>query len=270
MKRRILLALLAFISASSLASAQAPAAPNGSDLFQRTCAQCHMGGVNRAPDMDALRAMSADRVLAAMETGPMISMATARTPAERRAIAEAVTGKKLRNTLEITPLPKAMCTANAKAAAFSVSAGSTWNGWGGANTANTRFQDAKSAGLTATDIPKLKLKWAFGFPGDLQSNAQATIVGGRVFVGSPGGVVYSLSAATGCIHWFYQAPAGVRSAMTIAHVGTRDLVFFGDQTGNAYALDATTGSLVWKTRVDEMPVTRISGSPTFYNGRVYF
>src|SRR5215470_2834466 len=118
MKRRILLALLAFISASSLASAQAPAAPNGSELFQRTCAQCHMGGVNRAPDMDALRAMSADRVLAAMETGPMISMATARSVAERRAIAEAVTGKKVRNSLDVTPLPKAVCAGSKATSSF--------------------------------------------------------------------------------------------------------------------------------------------------------
>src|SRR5438093_4486365 len=222
--------------------AQTPAQTiDGNALVQQICAQCHMGGVNRAPDMDALRAMSADRVLAALETGPMISMITGRSAAERRAIAEAITGKQLRNTLEITPLPKAMCSAANPASAtatFNASSGPAWNGWGGANTSNTRFTDSRSAGLAPADIPKLKLKWAFGFPDDLQSNAQATIVGGRVFVGSPGGGVYSISAATGCIHWFYQASAGVRSAMTVARVGARDLAFFGDQTGNAYAVDA--------------------------------
>jgi len=275
MTRRILSALLPLAFAASAAAQAPPQAPDGAALFERTCAQCHMGGGgNRAPDMDVLRAMSADRVLAAMETGPMISMATGRSGIERRAMAEAVTGKKLRNTLDMTPQPKAMCSAaNAAAAsettAFNASSGPAWTGWGGANTSNTRFQDAGNAGLTAADIPKLKLKWAFGFPGDLQSNAQATIAGGRVFVGSPAGGVYALSAASGCIHWFYQASAGVRSAFSIAHVGSRDLAFFGDQTGNAYALDAATGALVWKTRVDPFPVTRISGSPTFYNGRVY-
>src|SRR5215471_9681899 len=125
MKRPIFFSFLVFIAASPLASAQSAAAPNGNELFQRNCAQCHMGGVNRAPDMDSLRAMSADRVLAAMETGPMISMATARSAAERRAIAEAVTGKKLRNTLEISPLPKAMCASAAKSAAFTPNAGAT-------------------------------------------------------------------------------------------------------------------------------------------------
>jgi polyvinyl alcohol dehydrogenase (cytochrome) len=227
-----------------------------------------MGGVNRAPDMDVLRAMSADRVLAAMETGPMISMATARSAAERRAIAEAVTGKKLRNSLDVSPLPKAMCAATNRTA-FNPNSGPTWNGWAGTGSTNTRFQDARSAGLTAADVPKLKLKWAFGFTGDLQSNAQATIVGGRVFVGSPGGGVYSLSAASGCIQWFYQASAGVRSAISIGRVGGKDLAFFGDQTGNVYALDASTGTVVWKERADDMPITRISGSPTFYNGRLY-
>ena len=272
MTRRILLALLPLTLTVS-AAAQTPAqTPDGAVLFQSNCATCHLTGANRAPDMEVLRAMSADRVLAAMETGPMVAMATGRSAADRRAIAESATGKKLRNTLEMTPLPKAMCAAGSAAAktVFNASSGPAWTGWGGTNTSNTRFQDARSAGIAAADVPKLKLKWAFGFPGDLQANAQATIAGGRVFVGSPAGGVYALSAASGCIHWFYQASAGVRSAFSISRVGARDLAFFGDQAGNAYALDAATGTLVWKTRLDEFPVTRVSGSPTYYNGRVYF
>ena len=42
---------------------------------------------------------------------------------------------------------------------------------------------------------------AFAFPGDLQSWAQATVVGGRLFTGSWGGKVYALNAATG---WNYE------------------------------------------------------------------
>src|SRR6266853_1215001 len=267
-RRSVLLLLLLF---AAPAMAQTPEqAPDGNALFRQVCVQCHMGNVNRAPDIDSLRAMSADRVLAALETGPMISMATGRSAADRRAIAEAATGKKLRNTLDIAPLPKAMCAGSTASAPFNPGSGPSWSGWGGVSTSNTRFQSASAAGLTAADVPKLKLKWAFGFPGDLQSNAQATMYGGRVFVGSPGGGVYALSASTGCIHWFYQASAGVRSAFSIARVGARDLAFFGDQSGNAYALDAATGAVVWKTRVEDFPVTRISGSPAFYKDRVYF
>src|SRR6185295_17442668 len=267
MNRRMVIAALVFTAAPAFA--QAPAdQPDGNALVRQVCSQCHMGGVRGAPDMEALRAMSPDRVLAAMETGPMISMVTGKSGAERRAIAEAITGKTLRNSLEMTPLPRAMCPPSEKSKAFDPSR-TTWNGWGGTNTSNTRFADARTAGMSAADVPKLKLKWAFGFPGDLQSNAQATIIGGRVFVGSPGGGVYSLSAATGCIHWYYQAPAGVRSAISVARAGGKDLAFFGDQPGNVYALDAATGAVVWKARVDDLPITRISGSPTFHNGRLY-
>src|SRR3954471_24303282 len=118
MRRWILVALVTLASAATAAAQPPTDAPDGNALVQRTCTQCHMGGVNRAPDMDTLRAMSPDRVLAAMETGPMISMVTGRTAPERRAIAEAITGKKLRNSLDMTPLPKAMCPASENARPF--------------------------------------------------------------------------------------------------------------------------------------------------------
>jgi len=163
-----------------------------------------------------------------------------------------------------------MCTASSSG--FDPTSGPRWSGWG-QNTNNTRFQDAAAAGLTAADVPRLKLKWAFAFPGDLQSYSQASIAGGRVFVGSWGGKVYSLSAATGCIHWFYDAGLGVRSAVSVARVnmagGSRDVAFFGDSAANVHAVDAATGRLLWKTDVDDFPVGRISGSVTYHNGRLY-
>src|SRR5262249_5489188 len=137
----------------------------------------------------------------------------------------------------------------------------------------TRFQDASAAGLTAPDVSRLKLKWAFGFPGDQSAYAQPAVVGGRVFVGSPAGAVYALSAATGCVHWFFQAEPAARTGVAIGGVRVngelRSVAFFGDQGGTAYALDAATGALLWKTKVEDFPGARITGSPVFHNGRVY-
>ena len=256
--------IAALLGMAGVAQAQTPA-PDGAELYKRNCAQCHDTGANRAPNRDAFKALPAERVLAAMETGSMITMANNRTAAERRIIAEFLTGKSLNNPLITTPPQAAMCTASSN---FNPNTGPRWTGWG-QNTNNTRFQDSAGAGLTASDVPKLKLKWAFAFPGDLQSYAQSTIAGGRVFVGSWGGKVYSLSAATGCIHWFFDAGQGVRSAISIGRVGTRDIAVFGDSQANLYALDAATGKLLWKTDVDDFPVGRISGSPTLHNGRIY-
>src|ERR1700689_3635808 len=158
-----------------------------------------------------------------------------------------------------------MCAPGCKHFALILSA---WNGWG-TNTSNTRFQDAATAGLTGDQVPRLKLKWAFGFPGELNANAHPTYAGGRVFVGSPGGKVYSLSAATGCVHWYIDAGAGVRSAVSIGRVGSVIAAFFGDGRANAWAVDAATGKQLWKTRVDDYPVARITGSPVFHEGKLY-
>ena len=258
---------------AGVAHAQTPA-PDGAELYKRSCAQCHDNGTNRAPNRDSFKALAPERVLSAMETGSMVTMANNRTAAERRAIAEFLTGKSLNNPLVTAPPQAAMCTAAGRSErtgpteTFNPNAGPRWTGWG-QNTSNTRFQDGAGAGLTASDVPKLKLKWAFAFPGDLQSYAQSTIAGGRVFVGSWGGKVYSLNAATGCIHWFFDAGQGVRSAISVGRVGNRDIAVFGDAQANLYALDAATGRLLWKTDVDDFPVGRISGSPTLYNGRIY-
>jgi len=45
--------------------------------------------------------------------------------------------------------------------------------------------------------------------------------------------------------------------------------FFGDLQANAYAVDAATGELIWKTKVEEHPFARITGSPVFHEGRLY-
>ena len=252
----------------SLVSAQP--APDGAALYRDNCASCHDAGADRAPSRDALRAMSAERVLAALESGLMVTMASRNSTAERRAIAEFVTGKSFSQPLSTKPSPQAMCAA--APGAFNASAGPMWNGWG-VNDANTRFQDAATAGIAAADVGRLKVKWAFGFPGDQSAYAQPAVVGGRVFVGSPAGVVYALSAATGCVHWFFDAERPVRTAVMISRVrttsGQRDAAFFGDQGGTAYALDAATGALLWKTKVEDFPGSRVTGSPVFHNGRLY-
>src|SRR5439155_26115574 len=146
-------------------------AEDAAKIYQDSCASCHDTGANRAPTRDTLRQMQPDRVLAALESGAMISMANRRSPAERRALAEFVTGKSFAQPLDTTPSAKAMC-AGAPGTLTNPLTGSTWNGWG-VTTSNARYQPAP--GFTAADVPRLKLKWAFGFPGDIAANAQPVV-----------------------------------------------------------------------------------------------
>ena len=145
------------------------------------------------------------------------------------------------------------------------SGGASWNGW--ADAANTRFQNAKAAGLTARTTPRLKLKWAFGFPGVTTAQGNPTVFGGRVFVGDANGVIYSLDAHTGCTYWTFTAAAGVRTAPVLDSAGRS--VYFGDLKGNVYAVDSTAGRQIWKTRADEHPLAVITGSPKLEGSRLY-
>jgi polyvinyl alcohol dehydrogenase (cytochrome) len=152
----------------------------------------------------------------------------------------------------------------------SLTASPAWNGWG-ADAGNTRFQPATAAQLSAADVPRLKLKWAFGFPGARAVSGQPAVVAGRVFVSADTGDLYALDAASGCEYWSFHADAAVRSAVTVDRPGAGKpyAVFFGDARANVYAVDALNGKPLWKVRVDDHAVARITGGVRVFEERVY-
>ena len=236
--------------------------PDGAALYKAHCATCHEAGSvqGRIPKRDELAARTPESIFSAMFGGAMDIQAAGLTQDEGRAIARYLTGKEFSAIKESSA---GMCSAPAKS--FSL-ADSDWNGWG-VELDNSRYQP--KPGLTAGDVPKLKLKWAFGFPGDTRATAQPTVAGGRVFVGSAGGTVYSLDAATGCTYWSYKVGASVRTAINIARSKSgRYIAYFGDLRAYAHAVDAETGAELWKTKLDDHPAARITGAPVFYEGRL--
>jgi polyvinyl alcohol dehydrogenase (cytochrome) len=160
------------------------------------------------------------------------------------------------------------CAANPELS--SLDATPSWSGWGG--TGNARFQSAAASGLVPDDVPKLKLKWSFGFPGSTSMYSQPSVAFGRVFVGGDNGVVYSLDAKTGCAHWAYQADMFGRFAPIAAPIsgypGTRYAIFFVTRSTTAYALDAHDGKLLWKAQV-RTGLNNLSATAAYYNGRLY-
>lgn len=248
-----LLRILFPLVVCSLGFAQDPAA-----LFKTHCSVCHNATATGAPLPETLRSMSSKTILEALETGKMRAQGSTLTAAEREAVA-----KYLGHAPESEAIPEsARCPAST---ALAVSAPS-WNGWS-ADASNGRFQSAKAAGLTRDDISRLKVKWAFGFPGATTAFGTPTLFGGRVFVGSQDGTVYSLSAQTGCIYWTFKATEGVRTAIVLSSNG--QTAYFGDLHANVFAVNANTGELVWKTHVDEHPFAVITGTPKLEGGRLY-
>lgn len=245
---------------------------DGADLYLKHCAQCHesTSGEVRAPGRAAMVKLSPEEILRSMESGTMVSFGRARTAAERKAIAEYVAGRPLsEKSTAKADLERTACGSSVGGFESPLK-GPQWNGWG-VDLANSRFQAAKAAGLTLAQVPNLKLKWAFGFPGAYQAYAQPAVVGGRVFVGSATRKVYSLDAKTGCTYWTFEPEAAVRTAINIGPLSEpgKYAAYFGDMRGTVYAVDAATGALIWKAKVESHPATRITGAPALHAGRLY-
>ncbi len=232
-------------------------APDGEALYKARCAACHDGKPQaRMPGREEVAKRSPEEILKTMMAGAMQPQSAGLTAEDGRAIARYLTGKEF-GKVETSTV--GMCPAAAKP--FRIE-NAGWNGWG-VDVANTRYQD--HGGLGAEQVPKLKLKWAFGFPGTSVAYAQPAVVGGRVFVGSGSGKVYSLDAATGCTYWSFDAGMGVRTAISIG----KSAAYFGDLAANVYAVDVSSGKLIWKAHVDDHPIARITGSPVLFEGRLY-
>jgi len=272
------------VFAMMLAGAVAASAQTASGTirsFEEHCATCHRNpgvaraaGAEQAPDLDALRKLAPDTVFAAITMSPTPAHAQAVADASdvvKRGYAEFLGGRKIGSIPAGDP--KAMpnqCPASAKLT--DPSAGPAWNGWS-ADATNARFQSGKAAGITAAQVPNLKLKWAFGLPNAASMYSQPTVAGGRVFFGADTGYVYALDAKSGCVAWGFQAASGVRNAPSVGpvkgHAGSSYAVYFGDLRGNVYALDAATGRALWIVSADPHPLAAVTGSPILHRGRLY-
>jgi polyvinyl alcohol dehydrogenase (cytochrome) len=226
---------------------------SGEAVYAQYCASCHEQTEARIVTREALELMSPERILRTLDFGAMMTIAYPMRRDERLAVASYLGKGEDESQLP----PSAYCTAETEL--FADSATGSWRGWS-PNAANTRYQNAQRAGMTAADLDRLELKWAFGFPGDVIAFAASTLVDGTLFVGSAGGIVYALDAASGCVHWQYDARGPVRAAPVVADDGDTRTLLFSDQNGGVHAVDAQTGAQRWRVRVEEHEATRLTGS----------
>ena len=260
------LALFVVVVSATSASAQTPQGVNGEGLYAERCAKCHEAGVPRAANRAVLSQLSPDAIRGALTTGLMRSQGAELTQAQIEALARTLGNA----TASAASAINNTCSVDASSSFAKPLEQPNWNGWGG-NIAQHRFQAAAAAQLPASQVSRLKLKWAFGFPGANRAFAQPTVVGGRVFVGSASNTVYSLNANSGCQYWSFRAEAPVRTAITIGPGSAQGkwIAYFGDQGTTVYAVDALTGELVWKRKVDTFFGATMTGAPTLADGTLY-
>lgn len=291
MKTRLIGLAIAFVSISAFSFSLIQAQQRGGaaagpprlgfrvapPTYQQSCGTCHgtQGTVTdgkKAPSIGELQDFSPERVYSVLNGGSVAAHASLATfsDLQKRQFAEFLSGRPMNSAAGDSKSMTNRCTSNPTLA--NPASGPSWNGWS-PRTSNARFQTAANAGLTAQQVPNLKLKWAFGVPNATEMYSQPTIVSGRVFFGSDAAWLYSLDAKTGCIYWSFGADAGIRATPVIAPItgqgSTQYAVYFTDVLTRVYAVDAQTGKLLWKTKAGEHPRAKSSNGVAVADGKVF-
>jgi polyvinyl alcohol dehydrogenase (cytochrome) len=244
-----------------LAAIPCAAAVSGEAVYQRRCAACHDANIERTPPRAALQQLSVARILRTLDFGVMVNIANTLDREEREAVA---TYLGVQRKDDVAVPQGAYC--KDRTVAISASPNPVWNGWS-LDPANTRYSAA--SGIALSQVGKLKLKWAYGFNGDVTAFGAPTVLGGTLFIGSAGGVVQALSTDSGCVRWVYQADGPVRSAIGVVPNGKAHVAVFSDLIGWAYGVEAETGRLIWKKKPESHESTKLTGSAAVHDGVVY-
>jgi polyvinyl alcohol dehydrogenase (cytochrome) len=246
-----------------LAMCAAPSfAATGEEVYTRRCAMCHDQANERIPPRAALQKLSAARIVRTLDAGVMMAVGFALSREDRIAVASYLGT----NATESGPPASAFCADRTVKLAAKPKA--SWNGWS-PRSDNARFQPGDVARLSVDQVRGLKLKWAFGFDGDVIAFAPPTVIDGELFVGSASGLVHAMRVDSGCLQWVFQADGPVRSSILAVSVGNEHALLFGDMIGWFYAVQAETGKLLWKTRIETHDSTRLTGGPAAYESTVY-
>ena len=236
-------------------------AQDGAGIYKERCASCHDAPEERVPGIDAIKKMSIETIYTALTTGVMKSRTEGLATPDILALIGYIAPTGGAQPVSIEP------TCKAPAVFHPGSNAPQWNGWSTSPT-NSRFQDKAAAGLTAADVSRLKLKWAFNLGAVTIARGQPVFVGGRVFLTSQTGAVYALDADSGCIRWGAKPGGALRSGVTFGDANGRPAIFFGDGP-NVYALNAETGEQIWKVKGGDHYSAMATATPRYYQGVVY-
>ena len=123
---------------AGLAAASGLAADSGEAVYEKRCASCHESADPRVPTREALKKLSAARIVRTLEFGTMLPIASTMVRDEREAVA-AFLGQPANDA---PPPARAFCAVRTVSFDRDIKdLPSTWNGWSPA-TSNTRYQPA--------------------------------------------------------------------------------------------------------------------------------
>ncbi len=231
----------------------------GEALYLARCASCHSVAdgtsaqrLEKAPSLDEMRQMSADRVFFSMLSGMMKSQAAGLGYPEMGAITMFASAGTQPG---FVPETASMCTDR------DIDLQPVVAGWG-FDDRSTRSLGTQQTTLSEKNISSLRLKWAFALPGTSELRSQPVVTTDTLFAGASSGHVFALDRFTGCVKWHTATP--LRTSLTLGQLQQdgvqRAALFFGDSSGSVTALDAASGKVIWRVGVGLFDATMLTGA----------
>ena len=235
----------------------------GRKIFYSTCYTCHKDTAGfLAPGISVLSLMTPRAVFAALVNGKMRQQAASLSENERKAVAEWVTGGKLKSTVIAENAYTAFSLPKHGRSIYD------YSGWGG-NITGTGHRSSQEAGINSSNISSLKLKWVFAFPDATIVRSKPAIVGDWLIVGSQFGDLYAINRKTGKPGWHFTANAAIRGAIVVQKRDDLAIAYFADFSTNVYAINLNTGKQLWNKRAGIDPQSGVTGSVAVYAGKVF-
>jgi outer membrane protein assembly factor BamB len=108
----------------------------------------------------------------------------------------------------------------------------------------TVLEDRKGSGrgrMVAMRLKTGKIVWSRAF--NSRSESSPLVDHGKVYVGTEGGLLFSLSGTTGHVQWTYRAAGAIKGSPTLSGGN----LYFGDYGGHVQAVRTSNGHKVWST-----------------------
>src|SRR5882757_8859265 len=240
-----------------MAQETAAKAENGESVFNAHCKSCHEPATERAPTRAELAFRSPGDIVTALTTGVMAPMAKGLSRPEIEAVA-----------LYLAPGQQLGAAGSDQMCANHGPIKASVSDWPalGPDENSSRFQP--NPGITAADVPKLKVKWAFSMPG----GGQPVVVGDWLFITNRGCKFYAWDAKSGCVHWAIEdassrtTPMVIRSS--ISPSGWATFVGVGKRVVRAF--DAQTGQEIWHSEsLENHMASNITGTPVVSGDQIF-
>lgn len=257
-------------AATPAATASTPAAGSehpGKAIYDRACAACHNNPeATKSPALDALQRMRFTNVNYALTEGKMKLQAAGLSDAEKKAVADYLTGTGESNDDWVA---KMMCPADRRAVDLNRPASVAGFGF---DPHNHRHLTKAQAGLQTSDFATLELAWSMAFPKATTMRSQPAIVGSTLFfpVGETSQLLaIDVSRSEPCLKWVYETELPLRTSAAYGEIDGRKVIVVGDAGANIHMVDALTGTKVWQQSVRLFSLSLTTGTPIIHDNRVY-